>query len=149
MARYILYQDHVSDLNQTMNKVKQNGYDSVATNIVEMEQREFFTTPLVENHLLFTRSDLILDNWSLVLKLSETIDCDSSVESIRKISEKTLLQEICFAEHLGQVSGLCLLKLKSGNCANLARILNYVKGEFNFSFFWWFQWFIIFFQEYF
>lgn len=129
MARIILYQDHVSDLIQTMEKAKHNGYDSVATNIVEMEQREFFSSPLVENHQHFTRSDLILDNWSLVLKLSETIDCDSSVESIRKISEKTLLQEICSAEHLGMVSGLFLFKLKSANCANLARILNYVKGE--------------------
>lgn len=128
MARYILYQDHVSDLNQTIKNATNNGYGSVATPIVQIDQREFYENPLVTKHINFTRSDLILDNWIHVLKLSETIDCDSNIESIRKISEKTLLQELCFAEHLGQVSGLFALKLKSGNCANLARILNPTKG---------------------
>lgn len=132
MPRYILYVEHVSNLNETITKANNNGYDSVVTPIVQMEQREFYENPLVKKHINFTRCDLILDNWCLVLKLSETIDCDSNVESIRKISEKTLLQELWFAEHLGQVSGWYLLKLKSQNCANLARILNSIKGEFFF-----------------
>lgn len=105
-----------------------NGYDTVATNIVQMEQREFYNQPLAAKHINFTRSDLILDDWIHILKLSETIDCDSSDENIRKISEKTLLQELCLAQHLGQNSGLFSFKLKSGNCANLARIFNSIIG---------------------
>lgn len=136
MAKFvILYLDHVSDLNETITKAKYNGYDSIATNVCEMEQREFYDNPLVSKHINFTRSDLILDHWIHVLKLSETIDCDSNIESIRKISEKTLLQELCFAEHLAQVTGLILIKLKSGNCVNLARLLNPIKGEFFFTIF--------------
>lgn len=56
------------------------------------------------------------------------MELDSDVDQIRRHSQRSLIQEIEFAEHLVQ-HGYIMLKLKAGRCVNLARTLSlYGKG---------------------
>lgn len=104
MTRIVLCQDHVTDLSSSIQRAKNAGYNSIICNIVNTQfQREFQDEPQRSKHQQFTRSDLILksNDWiGLILKFSDSIQCDSKDENIRKISEKTLLMETNLAEHL-------------------------------------------------
>lgn len=124
---FYLYCEHANDLPARLSFAKKNHCDILITPIVNpLFTREFENKTIAENHLHFTRSDLIMEhaNWSkkIVAKLSDYIDCDSLDESIRKHSEKTLKQEIAFAQHLSS-EGPMLIKLKRTNTVNLARII--------------------------
>jgi type II protein arginine methyltransferase len=78
-----------------------------------------------KRHIKFSRSDLILPpaEWlhRVISKINENIDCDSLNDQYRRYSEKVLIQEIEYAEHLIQ-HGYVMIKLKSSKCVNLARI---------------------------
>lgn len=129
-----LYQENVADLVECLNEIREHGYDVIVTPIVSsLFYREFDDMQIKMRHLAFSRCDLILESsqWlnQVISKLSDNIDCDSENETVRKHSEKTLLQEISFAEHLIQ-HGLILYKLKSMKSVNLARILSRnIKGK--------------------
>lgn len=104
MTRIVLWQDHVTDLSSSIQRAKNAGYNSVICNIVNTQfQKEFEDEPMRSKHISFTRSDLILksQDWiGLILKFSDSIQCDSKDENIRRISEKTFLLENNLAEHL-------------------------------------------------
>lgn len=130
-----LYQEHVSDLVRCLEDAKGNFYDGVVLPIVNpLFYREFDYEPSKSKHFVFSRSDLIFtpEDWlyKIVSLLSNTIDCDSDDENIRRHSEETLKQEISFAEHLIQ-NGHMMLKIKSTNTTNLAQIITRsLKGTF-------------------
>lgn len=125
------YQDSISDYSE-LHKVlklydKKSGYDKVVTSIVNpLRPREFTDKAIKVRHQQFTRSDLILtsNEWysRFIFKITESIDCDSQDDSVRIRSEQTLAQELSLAEHYN--TGNILVKLKSGNNVNLARLLS-------------------------
>lgn len=72
-------------------------------------------------------STLFLPDWSnlVTLKISRWLDVDSPVYSTRKLSEKVLYQELCYAAHLGVPA--VILHLDSPHCTNMGRMLhNYI-----------------------
>ena len=88
---------------------------------------EFEREPMNEKQSQFTYSDLILtpDQWNgkVIAMLTDTIDCDSSDEQVRKNSEEILKRDLSWAEHL-LYGGFTMIKLKGGNNSNLAKVLN-------------------------
>lgn len=128
LIRILLYQENISNIQNLSNLLKNNAYHGAITSIVHKNyQREFETEPMKTKHLCFSRSDLLLssnDWYSKVISImSDYGDCDSEVDEIRKASEKALIQEISFSDHLVQAWGGLLVKVKSKKCVNLARIL--------------------------
>ncbi|XP_055638764.1 protein arginine N-methyltransferase 5 [Toxorhynchites rutilus septentrionalis] len=128
-----LYKDTVYELETAIEQAAKSSYHSITTPIVHRRfQREFVDEPLKAKHNCFTRSDLLLSSsqWlnRVICKLSSNVDCDSLDENVRKQGEATIEQEKSFAEHLVQ-NGYMLVRLKNGNCANLARVLAFgLKG---------------------
>lgn len=123
-----LYQEHVSNLRTSLQTLEEDGFDIMVAPIVNpLLYRNFNDEPMKSRHLVFSRSDLILESadWhhKIIAKISDYIDCDSTNEGIRKHSEQTLHQELSFAEHL-LMTGSVLIKLKSARTVNLARILS-------------------------
>lgn len=127
-----LYQEHTASLRDSVKHMTEDGYDLLVTPIVNGSNRRTFDDPTLSiRHTVFTRSDLILEaaEWhgKIVAKISETIDCDSACPRIRKHSERTLMQELSFAEHL--MNCYVLIKLRAGPSVNLARtVARHIKG---------------------
>ncbi|XP_055378357.1 protein arginine N-methyltransferase 5 [Condylostylus longicornis] len=128
-----LYQETVPDLVQTLKEVRGFSYDGLAVPLVNpLFPREFLYEPLKSNQIVFSRSDLLFspEDWLsyFISVLNSNIDCDSKNENVRRQSEAKLKQEIAFSEHVIQ-SGHTMIKLKSSDCTNLARIVSTnVKG---------------------
>lgn len=123
-----LYRECVADLPKAVDFSEQMKCNVLITSITNPNFRREFTKQSVrDNHLRFTRSELLLEpaKWQtqVVAKLSDSIDCDSSDENIRKNSESTLKQEIAFAQHVAG-HGSVLVKINGTNTSNLARILS-------------------------
>lgn len=129
-----LYHEFVADINEGIIDCNRNGYDVIVMPIVsQLFYREFEDTAISLRHLPFSRSELILtaNQWIhlVIAKINDNIDCDSDDETVRKHSEKTIMQEISFAEHLLQ-QGFILYKLKTIKCVNLARMISQcIKGN--------------------
>lgn len=75
----------------------------------------------------FTRPDLLLSPavWQhqIIIKLSDSIDCDTSNENLRTYNESMIKKEIAFAQYLA-VNGRMLIKIRGIETANLARIVS-------------------------
>lgn len=134
-----IYQNHVSDLSETMKFLEENACDLVAAPIVHpMFRRQFTVTndgddSILTKHMAFSRSDLLLESsewmYKFVSKITDTIDCDSDNIILRKHSEQTLMQELSLADHLVQ-HGFVMIRLKGINTMNLARIVSKnIKGS--------------------
>uniref|UniRef100_A0AAG5DYL6 Protein arginine N-methyltransferase n=1 Tax=Anopheles atroparvus TaxID=41427 RepID=A0AAG5DYL6_ANOAO len=120
-----LYLDTAYELQKEIEKAAKLNCQSVTIPTVHWNfDREFVREPLRSKHGQFTRSDLLLSstNWinQVICRVGENVDLDSPIDRIRKHSERTILQEISFAEHLVQ-HGYMYTKLKGANCANFAR----------------------------
>ena len=129
-----LYYPYPNDLVRVFEDSKINCYDGIVIPIVNpLYYREFENDAIQSEHFAFSRSDLILtsEEWlyRTIALLTDSIDCDSEDEIIRRHSEVTLKQEMSFAEHLIQ-GGHMMLKLKSMKNTNLAQIIGRsLKGE--------------------
>lgn len=134
MPYICLLQEGNPNLPRFIEKAQQNNFTVVAAPLNCMElPLEFECEPLNEKHTQNTTADLLLtaDQWNtrVISILSETIDCDSSDEVVRKNSEEVLKRDISWAEHL-QYGGYTMMKLKGSNNLNLARVLtNKIKGK--------------------
>lgn len=120
-----LYKECVTDLVQAVEYSEQINCNVLVTSITNPQfRREFHHQPLCRSHIRFTRSELMLEpsKWvsQVVTKLSNTIDCDSANEHVRKSSEQTIKQEISFAQH---VAHQMLIKINGTNTSNLARTI--------------------------
>lgn len=129
-----LYQEYCPSLRDSLKHLAEDGYDMMVTPIVNPLFRRNFddTNGLAKRHTVFSRSDLILEaaEWhgKIMAKVSETIDCDSACDRIRKHSERTLVQELSFSEHL--MNCYVLVQLRAGPSVNLARTLSrHIKGS--------------------
>lgn len=125
--KVLLYQNQFADIQNIVQFLKANNYHAIITPVVHPQYiREFECEPMKTKHLDISRSDLVLNStdWTtrVIPKLSEYIDCDSKSDTIRKISEKMLKQEISLAEHLVQGCGGMLIRLNGIDNANLARV---------------------------
>lgn len=121
-----LHQDTLYELETAIEHAAKSNYNSITIPLAHRRfEREFVKEPLKTGHNRFTRSDLLLSStqWlnRVICRLSCGVDCDSEDDNVRKQGESTLRQELSYAEHLVQ-NGYILLRLKSGNCANLARV---------------------------
>lgn len=123
-----LYKECVSDLVNAVDFSERLNCNVLVTSIANPRfRREFQREPLRQNHIRFTRSELLLDpaKWQsqVVAKLSDCIDCDSIDDNVRKFSEQTIKQEIQFSQHVsGQ--GQHLIKIRGTNTSNLARTIS-------------------------
>lgn len=124
-----LLQEHITNLPDTIKMAEQASCNMVIGPVTHPQYwREFSEfRSMVDQHKIFTRSDLILsaDNWMLkyIMILSPSIDCDSSDEIVRAHSVKMLHQELSWSMHLVQ-NGCFVVRLRRGNSVNLARNLN-------------------------
>ncbi|KAM7344033.1 protein arginine N-methyltransferase 5 isoform 1-T1 [Cochliomyia hominivorax] len=133
MPYICLLQEGISHLPSHIDKAHRNNYSVVAVplNCVDMPL-EFQREPLKDQQTNFTYADLVLtaDQWNgkVITILSDTIDCDSEDEEVRKNSVEVLKRDISWAEHL-QYGGYTMMKLKQKNNFNLATVLtNKSKG---------------------
>ncbi|XP_061393801.1 protein arginine N-methyltransferase 5 [Musca vetustissima] len=133
MPYICLLQEGNPNLPRFIEKAQQNNFTVVAAplNCTELPL-EFENEPLNEKHTQNTTADLLLtaEQWNtrVISIVSETIDCDSPNEIVRKNSEEVLKRDISWAEHL-QYGGYTMMKLKGPNNLNLARVLtNKIKG---------------------
>lgn len=120
-----LYHDHTCDIQNIKAVLHENNCNALITSIVYPKfQREFTVEPILTKHVAITRSDLILtsSDWTtkVIARISDSLDCDSPVESIRKKNEIILNQEMSLANHLGCRT---LIRLVDDNTVNLAKLL--------------------------
>lgn len=123
-----VYRENATDFQDTIKFINANLCNAVITPIVNpLFYREFKRQPMRDNHIRFTRSDLLLESKiyyeQLVTRLNDTIDCDSADENIQEHSVKTLKQELAYCQHLSS-EGYALTRLQNTNTVNLTRILN-------------------------
>lgn len=128
MPYICLLQEGNPSLPSFLETANQNNFTVVAAPINCMDMPlEFEREPMNEKQSQFTYSDLLLtpDQWNgkVIAMLSDTIDCDSNDEYVRKNSEQVLNRDLSWAEHL-LYGGFTMMKLKSGNNFNLAKILS-------------------------
>ncbi|KXJ79026.1 hypothetical protein RP20_CCG002711 [Aedes albopictus] len=121
-----LHQDTLYELETAIEHAAKSNYNSITIPLAHRRfDREFVVEPLKTSHQRFTRSDLLLSStqWlnRVICRLSCSVDCDSEDDDVRKQAEATIRQEISYAEHVVQ-SGYILLRLKNGDCTNLARV---------------------------
>lgn len=119
-----LYKESVADLLKAVDISERKYCNALITSITNpIFRREFHKEPLKQNHSRFTRSGLLLGPSKLqtrvVAKLSDSIDCDSADENVRRNSELTIKQEIAFAQHVAS-HGSILIKVRGTNTFNLA-----------------------------
>jgi len=117
----------IPDLNSDLEESLKAGFDFICAPIVNPRlKREFIEGGAVTRPGPLTRSDLLLssNDWStlVVSKLSPWINLDSTVDAVRKNSEKAFKQELMYAMHLN--SPAVHIVLRSLNCVNLARCIN-------------------------
>lgn len=123
-----LYKECVTDLVSAVEFSEHINCNVLVTSITNPRfRREFHREPIRESHIRFTRSELLLEpaKWQsqVVSKLSDSIDCDSIDDTVRKFSEMTIKQEISFSQHVsGQ--GQLLIKIHGTNTSNLARTIS-------------------------
>lgn len=130
-----IYIEDGSDLPTILATCQENGYNSIITPIVNnLNQREFLKEGIMATQTRFTRSALILpaETWqSKIIAHISSKDVDSKIETVRKMNEKRVIQELNLANHLTTANGFILLKLDSLNSENLAKIIidSYYKGN--------------------
>uniref|UniRef100_A0A090XB37 Protein arginine N-methyltransferase 5 n=1 Tax=Ixodes ricinus TaxID=34613 RepID=A0A090XB37_IXORI len=95
-----------TDLSEAIISAGNAGYKFIAVDISHPRYRQELLDPNPKSKPTpFARSDLVLpsQDWSslVVLKVSQWIDVDSPNETTRKMSEKVLERELCYAAHVG------------------------------------------------
>lgn len=122
-----LYLEHIANLRPALKNIQEDGYDLMVGPIVNpLYYRNFEDDQLEMKSAVFSRSDLIMEagEWHHrhIARISDNIDCDSTNINVRTHSQKTLQQELSFAEHLNtQV----MIRLKSSaRSTNLANIVS-------------------------
>lgn len=134
MPYICLLQEGIINLPNHIEKAHRNNYSVVAVPLNSVDiPMEFQREPMKEKQNKFTYADLVLtaDQWNgkIITMLTDTIDCDSEDETVRKNSVEILKRDISWAEHL-QFGGYTMMKLKKRNNYNLATILtNKSKGK--------------------
>lgn len=123
-----LYKESVPDLLSAVDFSERINCNVLITSIANPSfRREFHHEQLRSNHTRFTRSELLLEpaKWQnqVVAKLSDSIDCDSNDDNVRKFSESTIKQEISFSQHVAG-HGQILIKIRGTNTSNLARTIS-------------------------
>lgn len=119
-TKIVLYKEHASDLPEAIKYAKTDAIDMIITPISNpLFYRDF--DALKQRHVAFTRPDLIMEpiTWC---KITDSIDCDSDDDNVRRHSEAIVKQELGFAQHVVQ-TGRVLVQLKGLNCMNLARVI--------------------------
>lgn len=116
-----------TDLSEAIISAGNAGYKFIAVDISHPRYRQELLDPNPKSKPTpFARSDLVLpsQDWSslVVLKVSQWIDVDSPNETTRKMSEKVLERELCYAAHVGVPA--IIINLKGPHCINLARLLH-------------------------
>lgn len=130
-----IYIDDSSDLPTILSSCQENGYNSIITPIVNnLYTREFLKENLMAQQTRFTRSALILpaETWqSKIIPHICSKDLDSELDTVRKMNEKRVIQELNLANHLTTANGFILLKLDSINTENMAKLIvdSYYKGN--------------------
>lgn len=124
-----LYKEVEGDLQSGVIQARNIGCNGLITSIVNPQFTRKFQNdndPHGLGHTRFTRSDLLLDpgSWAskIVVKLTESIDCDSAVETVRKYGESVIKQEMAFAQHVSN-AGCIMLKVHGTNTHNSAAIV--------------------------
>uniref|UniRef100_A0A182RWG1 Protein arginine N-methyltransferase n=1 Tax=Anopheles funestus TaxID=62324 RepID=A0A182RWG1_ANOFN len=120
-----LYLNAACDLAKEIENASKANCSSVTVPIVHWNfNREFVREPVRSHHVQFTRSDLLLSSsqWAhkVICRIGDNLDLDSPVDHIRKQAERTIRQEMSFAEHLVQ-TGYLYTRLTKANCTNFAR----------------------------
>ena len=130
-----IYIEDGSDLPQILATCQENGYNSIITPIVNnLYEREFLKEDIMAKQTRFTRSALILpaETWQTrIIPHISNKDLDSQMVSVRKLSEKRVIQELNLANHLTTANGFILMKIDSLNTENMAKIIvdSYYKGN--------------------
>uniref|UniRef100_A0A182NAP2 Protein arginine N-methyltransferase n=1 Tax=Anopheles dirus TaxID=7168 RepID=A0A182NAP2_9DIPT len=120
-----LYLDTAHDLVREIESASKVSCSSVTVPIVHWNfSREFVREPLRSRHGPFTRSDLLLSStqWlnRVICRIGDNLHLDSPIDHIRRQAERTIRQEMSFAEHLVQ-NGYLYTRLGGSNCSNFAR----------------------------
>lgn len=117
------------NLQQTIEYAKLNKFSAIAINSINygLKDRELVRKPLLDQHIPFSRSDLVLPaiDWArkIIVILSDTFGIDSKNQKVRQAKEALLCQELNHANYL-QSSGYVMLRLNYGkNLENLSRVL--------------------------
>ncbi|KAL5278043.1 PRMT5 family protein [Megaselia abdita] len=117
------------DIKQTIEFARINKFSAISVNSINygFRDRELLKLPLKNDHVPFSRSDLILEanDWSrrVIMMLSDPYGIDFKDGKVRQAKEALLCQELDHANFL-QGSGYVMIRLNYGNkLANLARIL--------------------------
>lgn len=130
-----VYIEDGSDLTNMLASSQENGYNSVITPIVNnLNEREFLKEAIMGKQNRFTRSALILpaETWqSRIIVHISNYDLDSDSETVRKLGERKMIQELNLANHLTTANGFVLMKIESFNTKNMAKIIvdSYYKGN--------------------
>jgi len=118
-----------TDLDSCITAATHSNYDFICAPIVHPRYRTEIDPEKVafKRNSPLTRADVVLsgNDWGtyVVGRLDdESNGVDSRVPSIRKRSEIRLKEELRYASHLGLPA--IMVKLRDGNCVNLARILS-------------------------
>lgn len=93
----ILYQSNVADIQKAIKSIEKTSFDRV---VVQISNSEFvhreFGNPTQSQHNFFTRSDLLLSGndyrFKVILKLSDTTDCNSPDTQVQWHSKKIIRQ---------------------------------------------------------
>ncbi|XP_052867617.1 protein arginine N-methyltransferase 5 [Anopheles cruzii] len=125
-----LHLDTVDELGPEIERAAKANFNSITIPVVHWRfDREFEREPLRTKHQQFTRSDLLLSStqWlnKIICRIADPVALNSPIERVRKQAERTLSQEISFAQHLMQ-NGYMYTKLTSETSANFARIVSSV-----------------------
>ncbi|XP_023343008.1 protein arginine N-methyltransferase 5 [Eurytemora carolleeae] len=117
-----------TDLDACITAGTHSNYDFICVPIVHPRYAREFDPhkPAYNRNAPLTRADILLagSDWSsyVVGKLDTSINVDSVVPSIRKISEAKLTEELKYASHLGLPA--VMVRLTGEHQPNLARILS-------------------------
>lgn len=134
-----LFNESVGDIEKSINFATDHGCNAIITPITHQKYKREFNSAkqhIVERHLNFSRSDLIMmpNVWmnKVITKLNrDVIGCDSIDMNIRKHSEAVLSQEVAYANHCQSSAGTILVELKGTKSCNLARLLKgKIAGKF-------------------
>lgn len=121
-----LYPDNITDVQEAIAIGRNATFSRVIVRITNSQLSQRESKKSNGNHAVFTRSELLLNavQWqdNTIFKVNEFGDCDSTDESVLKQSNQNLLQEVDYANHLG--NGACILvTLNKSPTTNLARQL--------------------------
>lgn len=113
------------DLEESVQRAHQNGYDFICTRIVKEGCEPFSTAKLDEKIGGITKTSYLFNSheWSSVVvgKLSHSTDLTSPIDRRRQSASQALLQELKFSAFLSLPA--VIVEVKDDNCSGLARLI--------------------------